>query len=320
MTRLFLCEFITGGGMAESPLPEGLAAEGDAMLRALLADLQDLGGLRLATTRDARLAALAPPVTCRTVTALDPVWTLWRRCIRAADAAWPVAPETGGVLARLSRLVLEEGRILIGCRPEAVEVAASKYRTSQILRRCGVPVVDTFRAGMPIPEGCSAWVAKPDQGAGCEDTWYFADRSALEGWMRRAPGREVVMQPYIHGIPASLSLLCYDGRVEVLACNRQHLEIHAGELRSEGVSVNALSDWCEALRPLARSIVSAIPGLRGYVGVDLVLSDRGPVVMEVNPRLTSSYVGLTAALGDNTAARVLRCLGLGTERSDPDAR
>ena len=43
----------------------------------------------------------------------------------------------------------------------------------------------------------------------------------------------------------------------------------------------------------------ALPGLRGYIGVDLVLTESEPVVIEVNPRLTTAYLGVRSALGGN---------------------
>jgi predicted ATP-grasp superfamily ATP-dependent carboligase len=54
----------------------------------------------------------------------------------------------------------------------------------------------------------------------------------------------------------------------------------------------------------------AIPGLRGYVGVDLVLSDTDAVLIEINPRLTTAYVGLRRALEQNVAALIVdACAG-----------
>ncbi|MEZ5950145.1 MAG: ATP-grasp domain-containing protein [Planctomycetaceae bacterium] len=41
-------------------------------------------------------------------------------------------------------------------------------------------------------------------------------------------------------------------------------------------------------------ILAAIPGLKGYIGIDLLVDPLGqapPVVLEVNPRLTTSYLG-----------------------------
>jgi predicted ATP-grasp superfamily ATP-dependent carboligase len=51
----------------------------------------------------------------------------------------------------------------------------------------------------------------------------------------------------------------------------------------------------------ARRTCEALPGLRGYVGVDLVLTGSEAVVIEVNPRVTTSYLGVRAVLDDNVA-------------------
>ena len=62
---------------------------------------------------------------------------------------------------------------------------------------------------------------------------------------------------------------------------------------------------------LAARAVAALPnplGL-GYVGFDLVLGDapngQDDVVIEINPRLTTSYVGLRALARENLAAAML---------------
>ena len=68
--------------------------------------------------------------------------------------------------------------------------------------------------------------------------------------------------------------------------------------------------------PLAERIAAAIPDLWGYVGVDLIDGAAGPMVLEINARLTTSYVGLRHVLGINTAALVL---GLLSERVPPAA-
>ena len=41
--RLFICEFITGGGLQDKELPDGLVREGNMMLEAVLTDLLDMG-------------------------------------------------------------------------------------------------------------------------------------------------------------------------------------------------------------------------------------------------------------------------------------
>ena len=61
----------------------------------------------------------------------------------------------------------------------------------------------------------------------------------------------------------------------------------------------------------AEEVVRAIHGLKGYVGIDMVLTDREAVVIEVNPRVTTSYVGVRQVLRQNLGAMML-CAALGS--------
>jgi predicted ATP-grasp superfamily ATP-dependent carboligase len=72
----------------------------------------------------------------------------------------------------------------------------------------------------------------------------------------------------------------------------------------------------ERVQRLGWLAVDAVAGLRGYVGVDVVLGDApdgsSDRLMEVNARLTTSYVGLRALCRTNLA-EVLLCVCSGAE-------
>jgi biotin carboxylase len=55
----------------------------------------------------------------------------------------------------------------------------------------------------------------------------------------------------------------------------------------------------------ATELVESIAGLKGYVGVDLILTKKDPIVIEVNPRLTTSYVGTRKVLNLNFAQTII---------------
>jgi hypothetical protein len=61
---------------------------------------------------------------------------------------------------------------------------------------------------------------------------------------------------------------------------------------------------------LAADSLVALPPTNGFVGIDLVLGcepdGSADYVIEVNPRLTTSYVGLRAVAKTNLAAGMLR--------------
>jgi predicted ATP-grasp superfamily ATP-dependent carboligase len=301
--KVFVFEWVTGGGLWEEALPSSLARQGDMMARALLADLQRVPNVWVTTSRDRRLPPLSGVSVIAPASGEDAL-ALYSRGARAADAAWPVAPETNGVLERLSSRTLELGKILLGCRPDAVRLAASKHATAFALRAAGLPVVPTFAAGDRVAPLPGPWVVKPDDGVVCDGALLVTDWRAAAG--RLADGsRSLVAQPWIAGQAVSLSLLCRDGDARLLSGNRQHIRIVDTRPMLEGITVNAIPDRDGTLAQLGRRIAAVIPGLWGYVGVDLVLADAGPIVLEINPRLTTSYCGLRDVLGINPAALVL---------------
>lgn len=318
--RVFVCEFVTGGGLAGAPLPPGLHREGDMMLRALVKDLAALPGVAVTITRDRRLDDPALPAALRWIGDGEDPWVVWQDCMNAADAVWPVAPETGGSLVRLSRAALGAGRLLLGSRPDAVRLAASKRSSAAHLAACGIATVETrsLTTSPPdrLPESDHGWVVKPDDGAGSEETFHLPTRADLRRWLAaRRDAPRFVLQPFVAGRAASLTLLCRDGGARLLACNTQEVVPAGDRLTYRGGTVGGAEDRREQYQPIAAAVAAALPGLWGHVGIDLIDTEGGPLVVDINPRLTTSYAGLRTALGVNPAELVLRILDHGLEEA-----
>ena len=307
--RIFVVEYITGGGMVGRQMTAELLNEAEAMLGALLADLSLLPEVSLLVSRDPRLPAL--DYNCEIFTPLpgDNLWEAWGHCIDRCDAVWAIMPETDALLQRISLLTLARARRLIGSPPAAVAVAASKLQTARTLRRAGIDVVPTYAVDKDIPVHCSRWVLKPDDGVGGEGVGIFESHKAMLHALRdRDRYAGYVAQPLLEGKAASLSLLCRDGAATLLTANCQQVREVSGRFELEAILVNGIPDAHVRYAGLARAIADAIPGLWGYAGVDLILTGNGPVVLEVNPRLTVSYAGLRSALAANPAKLILRML------------
>jgi tyramine---L-glutamate ligase len=117
----------------------------------------------------------------------------------------------------------------------------------------------------------------------------------------------MLLQPFVAGTPASAAFLVGPGQVLALPPTRQRVS-EDGRFRYEGGSLPLPPAEAGRAANLARRAVEAVPGLFGYVGVDLVLAGvaDGDRVLEINPRLTTSYVGLRSLAEDNLAAALLR--------------
>jgi predicted ATP-grasp superfamily ATP-dependent carboligase len=303
--KIFVYEHITGGGCAGAPLPQALLPEATLMLRALVDDLRACADVF--SLRDARVKDVPDNWPQRVVHDHAQWQEGFDALVRHCDAVWLIAPETDHMLERLSSRVLSAGKLLLGSRPHAIAIAARKLTTARALDKAGVAVVPTSWPEEFAADG--ACVVKPDDGCGCEQTRRFAHRADALAWIAMQPDRErFVLQPYVSGEPISLSVLASATRVRLLSVNRQRIESRDGVFSLSGCIVNAMIDADGTLLDLAERTIAACPGLWGYVGIDALLTQQGPVVLEVNPRLTTSYAGLRDALSINPARLVLDLL------------
>lgn len=307
MLRIFVHESLSAGAGGEAPGPDReLLAAGRAMRDAIVADLARLPGLDVTVAVSEQEARHADPSVRSAVPQPgESEAGFVRRQARRHDLAWVVAPETGGRLALLQEAVGYER--WIGCGPEAIRIASSKRATCEALAAAGVLTPLAFASGH-----AGSWIVKPDDGAGTLDTRRHPDRRSAEEDLRarQRRGLPAVMEPFVPGEALSLSLVVGPEIAQPVALNRQRIEADGdGLLHDLGVQPAELEMGDARVPPLealAAQVAQALPGLRGYVGIDLVWNEtEGPVAIEVNPRVTCAYVGLSARLARNVAADIL---------------
>jgi predicted ATP-grasp superfamily ATP-dependent carboligase len=301
--KIFICEFITGGGLYREPLPPSLLKEGAMMRDAVLHDFSGLENMQILMTYDARLSKPSGTMDALSITEQDDVWAIWASRMEQADVVLLIAPETGGYLTQLSAMAERLNKMVLGCHTQAVQIAANKYQTYQHLRRHNIPTPSTYLYA-DWPQNQGTWIAKPIDGAGCADTAVFENPHQLDAWMQTRKESHII-QPFVEGIPASLSMLCKAGKAYLLTCNRQKISFYDAKVEYQGGVVNDLTDYRDVFQYLAVKIAQAFSGLAGYVGVDLIVNGDDIYVLEINPRLTTSYVAMHQACGVNPARMLL---------------
>ena len=312
--KILVHEWVTGGGLAGEDLPESWAAEGNAMRRAIAADFAAIPGVQVQMTLDERLSDEPGP------------WTTHRLGVHHSPDAWAaigaqadwsvlIAPETGGILANCSRTLSRMGGRSLGSTPEAIERASHKLNLSSYLKERGFKTPPCYvinpAHGLPgQPDTLYPAVLKPIDGAGSVDTFWVDSPHALP---KEASGLgEALLQPFIPGIPSSASFLIGPDGPQLIAIGRQRMAIHEAKFRYEG---GILPDFeAEPDASLTRALES-IPGLRGFVGVDFIRSNGEPhdtvTILEINPRPTTSYVGLAQIMPPGTLANAWMSLFTG---------
>lgn len=299
---IFIHEYVTGGGLAGAEMPRTLAAEGAAMRRALAADFAAVDGVRVVTTLDDRLDPEPGPWD---VVRVGPGRELEAFARLAADAehTLPIAPETGGILRDRAALLAREGRRSLGSTPDALALAGDKLRLGRWLAGLGIATPETLRvvpaAGLPESFPFPA-VLKPIDGAGSCQTFLIPGPGSVPPGALELP--EAILQPYVPGRALSAGVLIGDdGRVIPVAVGSQSIRLIDSSFTYEGGTIPVDHDPFEELRPA----LDAVPGLRGWVGVDYLREESTGrvVVLDINPRPTTSVVGVLRLLPPGALAR-----------------
>ncbi len=294
--RLFVTEFITGGGFANHPLPDGLKQEGLLMLNSVLADCSRIHHIQLTTCLDTRITLDHSNVDVYPVEDSADYMQQVSKLAQASDYAWVIAPESSGVLESLVSQLAKQNIPTINCDAESIRVTGDKIKCAAQLQQAGIDTAANL-SYIEAQEYSNKVVIKRRYGVGCEGL-KICDSGAL-GLECIDDFHQWVVQPYIQGEHLSLSLLCYTGDAKILTCNKQ---IFSGESQPklEACHVNA-APITNSMQTLVDNIAQAFSGLTGYVGVDLIKANGTYVVIDINPRLTSSYVGLNEVLASNPA-------------------
>lgn len=317
--KIFVFEFICGGGLFGQPAASELMPLGGSMLSAIIEDFSALD-VSVITTLDERVSIKFPAnVEVNRVTDSRPFDAAFNDALHRADAALIIAPEFHRLLETLSRRVLDAGKKLLGSDPAAVAMCSDKLSLSKRLRRACIATPLTL-AGLPSAEDfddLAPMVIKPRFGAGCEDTFVVQHADDL----RLLPKRDDwIAQPRVPGTAASAAFIVNQtGHVQPLRAGLQ--KVASGAESTRGVHRLAYSGGKlplpihaeSRLLALAENAIFGVKGLRGFVGVDLLLGDHGgskDCVIEINPRLTVAYVGLRALSQNNLAAWLLDAAGL----------
>jgi predicted ATP-grasp superfamily ATP-dependent carboligase len=298
-------EWVTGGGLSGKDIRPSWFAEGRAIRRSIVADFAAVRNphVRVMMTLDERWPEEAGPWTSipiRRGDAPDRVVELSRH----ADYTVLIAPETTGVLAGMARALRDAGSHSLGSLPDAIELTADKHRLAAWLSDRGLPtppgrvVVPT--EGLPTDVPYPA-VLKPIDGAGSVDTYLIADARSLPAAALAMP--QGLLQPLLSSVPMSACFLVdKTGEAALVGTGRQKVVMEEGRFTYLGGRIPAS---CPVGEQVAREAVHSVPGLQGFVGVDFIWEpSRGEaMVLEINPRPTTSHVGISRLLEPGTLAR-----------------
>jgi len=312
--HVFVYEWVTGGGLVEHSLKSAgsLLEEGQSMVRAVASDFARIQGTAVTVFRDVQVSAL-PVAGCRIIEidSRSRHDEEFDRLVESADVTLLIGPEFDGVLFNLVNRAESLKARLISPGSVFVRISSDKHQTADRLAAAGLPVPfaqnletdELLPQSFPYPA-----VLKPFDGCGSQDTYLIAspfESPPPHAWPRR-------LEAFVPGMAASVAVLSGPTGQFPLAPCRQVLS-NDGRLRYLGGSLPLSPGLAYRAGELARKAIAAMPYCTGFVGVDLILGGdpdgREDAVIEINPRITTSYIGLRAFAEQNLAEQMLRVAG-----------
>jgi predicted ATP-grasp superfamily ATP-dependent carboligase len=222
------------------------------------------------------------------------------------------------VLCELNRLIP-----ILGNSPEVIRNVREKPRFFEELELLSIPHPETERVGDVSEAKASAAkigypvVIKPTAGFGGASARLAANDKEIEKAFYEVSqeSEEVLVQKFVEGVHASISILVGDKDVRVVSINEQLLGLHS-------VFQKEPFGYCGNIVPLrladsifekCKSITEKIAlhfDLKGSNGIDIVISKEGtPYVVEVNPRFQGTLGCIEKVFGINLVeAHVKACL------------
>jgi tyramine---L-glutamate ligase len=308
--NILLYEHLSSGGFAGKPIPPSLLSEGYAMLRGLTSDFK-ASGHQTNVLLDSRIAAFKPAIEAEKITEIyssNDIGLTFEKISKNADAAYIIAPETDRIIETCINLVQKSGLISLNCQITAISNAASKTKLQERTRRLDLSFPKTkhinsnetasqisqiIKKDINFPA-----VIKPNRGAGCEGLHLVKNEMQVEEIFNKIkeemPASDFIIQEILNGTPVSISLISNGNEALPISLNLQDVALSSSKMAScyKGGTVPYDHPLKMEAFKAAKRIVESYTGLSGYVGVDMILTSSKVFILEINPRLTTSYVGL----------------------------
>jgi len=283
------------------------------MLQALAADFSRVSGVSLDVLVDVRHRDLELP-NC-TIHQVDNALVerdFLTRLASTADWTIVVAPEFDDHLHSRCLAVERAGGRLLSPDSRLVALAADKHATAEHLSARGVAVAVgiALAAGESLPVDFEyPAVLKPRFGAGSQGICWIDGPGSLDRPIDCASR----LERYMPGMAVSVAALCgppnneFTGIAPLVPCH-QFVD-RSGGFAFVGGSLPIEPEFAQRATRLATRAIATLPEPRGYLGVDLVLGEdptgANDAVIEINPRMTTSYAGLRALARGNLAEAMM---------------
>ena len=326
--NLFIFEFVSGGGFNQSNIPSSLFCEGFAMLRAIVEDFKKLG-FKITTLLDERFSYLSRYLNCdivQTVKYTEDFLIKYIDCVKESTSCFIIAPEFSNYLYKLTQIIKDNKKNLLSIDLNGVWLGTSKLETYNYFVANKVKTPKSYR--IPFKAGLmdvdfilqkfdqlgNSIIIKPEDGAGSELIFHFENKDQILLFFKNPRAkldmeRSYIVQEYIEGDDFSISVINRTSPKNVGVMDQIILSINTQIVQNlspnkEYIYLGGYTpiENYEVLRDKFEKILRNIDltSFHGIFGIDFIKkADNSIFFIEINPRLTTSYIGIRNVLDYN---------------------
>jgi len=311
MKRLYLYEELSAMKLEPECALAPLLKEGVSILKALIVDFTKLNQFELFifASKEVGESLVAEKLINFSQWIVPDPSNPFLNVVNPKDAVLIMAPESDGILVHRIKQLNETGAENLNCSVEAITLAGDKYQTFLYLNRMDIATPATMLLGnfLKTPQLTFPLVLKPRDGAGTSDTFYIRGIGFLENKASGIPNHEQwIVQEFKKGLPVSYCFFVHKNRCIPIVSSLQKTECLDLQFNYQGGSLPLPLDFGYRALSLAQKTLHNFVGLNGWVGVDLILGPDtkgiNDFVFEINPRLTTAYLGARHHLKVNPAS------------------
>ncbi|MHC1627616.1 MAG: ATP-grasp domain-containing protein [Candidatus Nezhaarchaeales archaeon] len=280
--KIAVYEHLTASGNIYSPT----WVEGDAILKASIEDLKAAG-------HKVYVIDSIPPK-------------------RPVDLVMVIAPSSGRIIYSLVKACEDEGLNVVNSPSSAIFLASDKALLLRNLQLHNIKtpqtIISSFDEGLKnIEQALLTYgkvVVKPADGDGCIGLSVLTHPDEASMALRKARQYTklpyFIIQEFVNGISISVNVLSSEDIVIPLSVNLQKVSLKNPIEHSSYIgNVVPYEESKDLAISMALKTIKSLGHVKGFFGVDMILKDHELYVVEVNPRLTTSYLALREISASN---------------------
>jgi len=331
---VFIFEFVSGGGFNQVDIPSSLFCEGFGMLRSIIADFKAMDFI-ISTILDYRiyfLSNLLEADIIQKVDAKDNYINIFKNQVRNCKYIFIIAPESSNILYELTEIAKNYKKIILSVDLEGIKLSTSKIMTYSFFKKNKINTPKTYLIPLrnkkfdlefiiqKFKELKRPIIIKPEDGVGAESIYYFGSENQIREFFHSLDNsfkynRTYILQEFIDGRDLSISLIGSSSNLNsqiatpiFLSINSQDVEITNLKIKSEYFGgYTPVEDQKEILNYLSKILNKVnLSKFSGYYGIDFIQKKNKTVhFLEINPRLTTSYIGLRNVIDINPVELII---------------